>query len=202
MRLLLFSGGIESTCLALLHRPDLLLTINYGQICADGEARASSYIATELNLRHEILCAPLNALGAGDLAGRKPAVSSEATDNWPFRNQMLITLAAMRYEREGLEEIMIGTVASDKDHPDGSPRFIDAISHSINAQNSKIKVVAPALHMTTRQLVESSKISFDLLGWTFSCHRADVACGQCRGCNKSFDLFNAIGHPQGNLMEY
>lgn len=200
MKLLLFSGGIESTCLAFTSRPDLLLTIDYGQVCAEGEIRASSYIAAELGLRHEILHAPLNKFGAGDLAGTKSAVSGEATEYWPFRNQMLITLSAMRYEREGLEEIMIGTVISDEVHADGCPDFVDAISRCLSAQNPKLRVVAPALGMTAQQLVESSKIPFDLLGWTFSCHLAKVACGRCRGCNKSLDLLRALGHPQGISM--
>jgi 7-cyano-7-deazaguanine synthase len=192
LKLLLFSGGVESTCLALVHHPDLLLTVDYGQVCAEGELRASQLLAEKLSLRHESISVPMGHLGAGDLVPQAPPIESDASETWPFRNQALITLAAMRYEREGLLEIMIGTVKSDGVHPDGTSEFILGIGCAIRSQNPSIRVTAPAIAMSTVELVRSSDITRDLLGWTFSCHRAAVACGQCRGCTKTVDLFQEL----------
>lgn len=199
MRLLLFSGGIESTCLAILHRPDVLLTVDYGQACAEGELRAANHIARRLTLRHETVRAPLAHLGAGDLAASAPATGGEATEFWPYRNQMLVTLAAMRFEREGLREILIGTIQSDQIHADGTPEFVDAISAALTSQNSGLSLIAPAISYTTEQVVRASGISNEMLGWTFSCHRSNVACGVCRGCNKSIAVLRAMGHPNTAL---
>src|SRR5690606_26846711 len=120
MKLLLFSGGIESTCLAHLFRPELLLTIDYGQKSAEGEIRSSAFIAKKLDLKHEVLTAHISSLGAGDLAGLPPARKGPATEFWPFRNQHLITLAAMRCAQDGFKEILIGTVSTDSVHEDGT----------------------------------------------------------------------------------
>lgn len=192
MKLLLFSGGVESTCLALMTRPDIALTIDYGQVCARGEIRAASHISKVLELRHEVVTAPLSHLGAGDMAGAAPPEDQDdnnPTEYWPLRNQLLITLAAMRYAQDDLREIIIGTVLSDRIHNDGAPAFVSAMSETLRSQYPNMSLYAPALDMTTPELVAQSGASRDLLGWTFSCHRASFACGLCRGCNKTRELF-------------
>ena len=69
MRALLFSGGIDSTCLAVMTQPDLALTIDYGQVCAPGELRAAKHIASLLSLSHRIIEVPLGHLGSGEMTG-------------------------------------------------------------------------------------------------------------------------------------
>lgn len=201
MRLLLFSGGVESTCLAAMYRPDLLLTLDYGQVPADGEKRAARFIADRLSLSHDTLTVPMRLLGVGDMAGTAPFGSGEATEAWPFRNQMLITLAAMRFSRDGYTEFMIGTVRSDCIHPDGTLEFVHAIDQALQIQDTRIRLTAPAIDMSTFELVQASNVSRDLLGWTFSCHRAAVACGQCRGCQKTVELLRALDEPVDDHLE-
>ena len=93
LRVLLFSGGIESTALAYWRRPDLLLTIDYGQRPAAGELRAASHLASQLDLPHEVVTADVGALGSGDMVGRGVASHSTVSEAWPFRNQFLVTVA-------------------------------------------------------------------------------------------------------------
>ena len=188
MKLLLFSGGVESTCLALMHHPDLLLTIDYGHKSAEGELRTSSFIANYLKMKHETLRVCINSLGVGDLAGGVTLDGREATEFWPFRNQFLITLASMKCVKEKFNEIFIGTVSTDSVHEDGTKSFIEVMNRVLQQQMPTLSVSAPAIEMNTLELVKSSGISKDLLGWTFSCHKANVACGQCRGCFKTIEL--------------
>ena len=105
---------------------------------------------------------------------------------------MLITLAAMAFEGRDLNEIIIGTVLSDQVHNDGTEDFLNAMDEVLRVQNSNLSLLAPAVRMTTMELVLSSRVSRDLLGWTFSCHRASVACGACRGCKKTMELFEKL----------
>lgn len=193
MRVLLFSGGVESTALAYMLRPEILLTIDYGQAPAKGELRAATFIAEELGLPHEILSIDAAFLGAGDMAGKPTANYSKVSEAWPFRNQFLVTLAAMRFASKELREILIGTVASDHVHADGSPEFVERLDRLIKCELPKTSVIAPAIDLSTLELVEMSRVPIDILGWTFSCHRSTVACGQCRGCNKTIDLWEALG---------
>ncbi len=192
MKALLFSGGVESTCLAVMERPDLGVTIDYGQVSAEGEIKAASHIAKTLRLDHRVITVPLRHLGAGDLAGRSAPAGHAASEHWPYRNQMLITLAAMALAQEGLQTLLIGTVVTDRVHEDGTPEFLDAMDRLLSVQNPVLSLRAPAAKWTTIELVQRAGATRDLLGWTFSCHRSSLACGSCRGCHKTLELFEAI----------
>lgn len=193
MRVLLFSGGVESACLAAMTKPDLALTIDYGQVCAPGEIRAAKHIASIIGMDHRVIEVSLGHLGAGEMTGF-PSDDSEdrVPEHWPFRNQMLLTVAAMALADCDLRELIIGTVLTDSVHNDGTPEFLSAMERLLQTQLSDFKLSAPASTMTTDDLVRSSGVGRDLMGWTFSCHRAEVACGACRGCNKSLELFTRL----------
>lgn len=184
MRALLFSGGIDSTSLAAWQRPDVVMTIDYGQRVAQAEIRAAAEIARRLALRHEVIRVDASALGLGHLAGRPASDIAAAPEWWPYRNQLLITLAAMRLVPEGLSEILIGTVIGDDVHADGRPEFIAAIDRLLAVQEGAVRVSAPAREMTSERLLELAPNMMELLPWTFSCHVSDFPCGQCRGCVK------------------
>lgn len=190
MRALLFSGGVESTCLAVMTKPDLALTINYGQVCAAGEIRAAKHIASVIGMSHRVVEVSLGHLGAGDMTGiPSEEVEGRVPEHWPFRNQMLLTVAAMTLAGCDLRELIIGTVLTDRVHNDGTPEFLSAMEQLLQTQLSNFNLSAPAAKIHTEDLVRRSDVSRDLLGWTFSCHRSEVACGACRGCKKSIDLF-------------
>jgi len=110
MKTLLLSGGIESTCLAKMWKPDVCLTINYGQIPAAGEIRAATNVAKLFSIRHEVLTIDVASLGSGQMAGKPKIRQAAIPELWPFRNQLLITLAAMKF---------VGSKASS---PDGAKR--------------------------------------------------------------------------------
>jgi 7-cyano-7-deazaguanine synthase len=192
MRLLLLSGGIDSAAIAWWQKPDLCLTIDYGQSPARGEIAASAALCSVLDLRHETISVDLRQLGSGLMAGRETLQLGSADEWWPYRNQVLITLAAMRYVGQGLREIMIGAVATDI-HADGKLPFLEAIDRTLSVQEGNVRVTAPALSHTTLELLRLSDFPRDLLGVCFSCHAMEVACGQCGGCLKHVGTLEALG---------
>lgn len=107
---------------------------------------------------------------------------------------MLVTLAAMKAISFGVTHLWLGTVKSDGFHRDGSPEFMAAISHLLAIQEGGMVVEAPAIEMDTAELVRASGIPAGYLAWAHSCHKADVPCGNCRGCNKYFAVFDEVGH--------
>ncbi len=165
-----------------MERPEVLLFIDYGQLAARGEQRAARSLADAMALPLQERGAPLSAFGAGSLVGGISR-SGNAPEFWPFRNQMLITLAAMVFSDRSPLEILIGTVVSDAVHPDGTGRFVQAMSAAVQAQG-EVSVRAPAIGMTGQELLVRSALPAELLAWTFSCHTGEWACGQCRGCIK------------------
>jgi 7-cyano-7-deazaguanine synthase len=189
MRALLFSGGMDSSAIAHWLRPDRLLFIDYGQGSSEGENRAAIQIAKELSLPLDSRTVDVQALGSGDLAGR-PSIRAES-EFWPYRNQFLVTIAAMTYAEANSLDILIGTVRTDVIHPDGSAQFIDALSGLLAVQG-RVRLVAPAIGLSTAELIRTSAINPNVLSWAFSCHTGNYACGQCRGCTKALNERRAL----------
>ena len=191
--LLLLSGGIDSTAIAAWRRPAICLTIDYGQRAAVAEIRASSQVCNELSLRHELLTARIPSLGAGDMSERDASSHSKHSEFWPFRNQYLITLGAMTAIKYGCENVLIGTVITDKRHLDGSDGFITSLDRTLALQECGIRLAAPAALLTSVELVHQSGITDGVLGWAHSCHIGEFACGRCRGCQKHSEVMTELG---------
>lgn len=191
--LVLLSGGIDSTCVAALNSSAHCLTIDYGQISAEGEIRAARAVTTALGLEHEVLRADCSAMGSGLLAGREPAAEAPSTEWWPFRNQLLATLGAAVALRKRCARVLIGSVNSDGFHADGTRKFYEQLDALLQAQEGGISIQAPAIALSTVELVRASGTASALLGWTFSCHASSLPCGQCPGCNKRRAVFRELG---------
>lgn len=191
---LLLSGGMDSTALAFWTRPEFAITIDYGQRPAQAEINAASEICRQLEIQHLIVRSDLSELGSGDLAGTPPIPGAPETEWWPFRNQMLVTLAAMRVINLEVREILIGCLSTDGFHSDGTRAFINSMSELLQLQEGGVSLVAPAIELTADELILKSEIPRNLLAWAHSCHKANEACGSCRGCRKHYATLNKLGY--------
>ena len=183
MKALLLSGGLDSAGLAVWIRPDVCVTIDYGQRAAAGELAAARALCEQLDLPHRIIRADLAALGSGDMGQRPNSAVAAAPEFWPYRNQMLVTLTGMLLLPEGLTEIMIGAVADDR-HSDGKQPFLKTLDRLMRLQEGHVAVSAPATKITTPALLKIARFPRHLIGLTFSCHVHEFACGECGGCTK------------------
>jgi 7-cyano-7-deazaguanine synthase len=190
--LVLLSGGIDSTCVAALANDPVCVTIDYGQLPAEGEIRAASAITSVLGVEHEVLKIDCSAIGSGLLAGAEESDLAPSEEWWPFRNQLLVTFASPIALRRQCSQIVVGSVRSDRFHRDGTPEFFDQLDRLTRDQEGGIRVVAPAINVTTDELVLEAHADTALLGWTFSCHRTAIPCGDCPGCNKRRGLLQRI----------
>lgn len=193
MQLLLLSGGLESSALAAWLRPPLVLTIDYGQLPARGEMWAASQVCGELGLKHYTLRADCSAVGSGLLAGRESDVQAPMPEWWPYRNQLLATLAGAWGISRGASEILIGSIAGDSRHADGTADFYELLDRLMALQEGGLRVRAPGIEMSSAELIVASGVSDAVLGWTHSCHVSDVACGSCPGCAKRRDVLTHMG---------
>lgn len=193
MQLLLLSGGLESSALATWLRPPLTLTIDYGQVSARGEMWAASRVCDELDLEHHALQADCSTVGSGLLAGRESDKQAPVPEWWPYRNQLLATLAGAWGISRGASEILIGSVAGDSSHADGKADFYDLLNRLMALQEGGLQVRVPGIEMSSAELIAESGISDAVLGWTHSCHVSDIACGSCPGCSKRRDVLTHIG---------
>jgi 7-cyano-7-deazaguanine synthase len=197
---LLLSGGMDSIAIAWWKRPDVAITVDYGQLPARAEIGASTAVAGRLNIEHHVVTVDCKSLGSGDMAGLTANEYAPASDWWPYRNQMLITFAAMKAISLDVQTLLVGSVLSDGSHQDGTPAFVSAMSALLGLQEGRMTVLAPAIELSTIELIRLSGVPDTELAWAHSCHKSDVPCGNCRGCNKYFkilaDLNNGMAGPQ------
>lgn len=181
---ILLSGGMDSISLAFWKRPSYAITIDYGQAAAETEIRTSSIIAKELQMEHHVIRVDCSNLGSGDLINQEKIDISPSPEWWPYRNQLLITLACMKAVSIGVLEVMIASVKSDEFHKDGTEKFYNHIADLVRYQEGEIKVSCPCINLTTIELIQLSKIPSEILFWAHSCHKSNIPCCNCRGCNK------------------
>jgi 7-cyano-7-deazaguanine synthase len=183
---------MDSLSIAWWMRPAVAITVDYGQLPAQAEKAAATAVCAHLGIEHHIVTIDCRALGSGDMAGASANEHAPASDWWPYRNQMLITFAVMKAISLGVQKLLIGTVKSDGLHLDGTPQFVSAISQLVALQEGGIVVEAPAIELSTEELIAVATVPRAFLAWAHSCHKANTPCGNCRGCNKYFDVLRAI----------
>lgn len=191
--LLLFSGGLDSTALAVMHRPRLLF-VDYGQSPRVAEKASATTIARLLDLPMRSVTLGITEFGSGLLHGDAPRHSAPSPEWWPYRNQFLATAGAAIALEEACTRIALGSVAPDGErHRDGTREFYRLLDALVSFQEGGIRVEAPGIEFTTEELVRESGVPHDVLAWTFSCHRSDRPCGACPGCWKRQQVLAAVG---------
>jgi 7-cyano-7-deazaguanine synthase len=184
---------MDSISIAWWKRPDVAISVDYGQRAAAAELEASGEVCRITGIRHEIIRVDCSSLGSGSMAGLAPLAAAPVPEWWPFRNQLVLTLAGIAAVRLGISSLMIGALMTDGEHADGRPDFVEAISNLMSLQEGGITVTAPAISMTAVDLVRLSGIPREVLAWAHSCHIGNLACGQCRGCVKHYKTWEALG---------
>lgn len=190
---ILLSGGIDSSALAFLTKPDYAFVVDYGQVCAEAELRSAKKIAHDLGIPITAINVNCKHLGSGELAGKGNIDVSPSPEWWPFRNQLLITLVGHIAVQMHIDSLLFGTVVSDCFHADGTKEFFLAIDELMSLQEGTIKVSAPAIDMSSADLIRISHVSPEIIGWTHSCHTHNYSCGRCRGCQKHIQVLKEVG---------
>ncbi len=193
---LLLSGGLDSTSIAAWKRPDCCLGIDYGQRAAVAERRAAAAICEHLSLPFVHIAVDASVVGAGLMnANSGPAVTTP--EWWPYRNQLLITLAASWAVTRGYVEVLVGSVAGDgRRHADGRQEFYEAMTKLLRLQEGSLSVRAPAIGLSAPELIRISGVDDAVLGWTHSCHTSNIPCVRCPGCTKRAEVLVAAGRLQ------
>ena len=190
---ILLSGGMDSIALAYWLRPEIAITLDYGQRAAEAEIASATLVAAHLGMEHFVLRIDCSSLGSGDLVGSKPISDAPVSEWWPYRNQMLVTLALMKAIQLDVCELMVGSVKTDSQHLDGTPEFYEQLSKLVSMQEGSIKVTAPAISMTTIELIKRAAIPEKILLYAHSCHTGNCPCGKCHGCNKYLYVKEQLG---------
>jgi len=189
----LLSGGVDSICLTYGIKPEIAYTIDYGQIVANREIYVSNYICELLNIEHKVITVDCKHLGSGSLADSKTSDVSPSKEWWPFRNQLLVTLAAMQSIKDSVNEIYLASVKSDNFHKDGTKDFYTLINNLLSYQEGYIRVICPTLDNYSHELIEKYNVPKKFITMAHSCHISNLACGKCSGCIKQLKVRYELG---------
>lgn len=185
---ILLSGGIDSICLAYDLKPNIAYTIDYGQTVAEREIYVSAFVCQKLGIQHKVIRVDCKKLGTGSLANSENLSISPSEEWWPFRNQLLITLASMQGIKDGISELYLASVKSDNFHKDGTKDFYKLSDDLVSYQEGKIRIICPTLEYFSHELAIRFKVPIELLSMAHSCHISNIACGKCSGCIKQLKV--------------
>ena len=193
--LLIYSGGLDSTTLLYEYKDsiDLAVTFDYGSKHNAKEIACAKENCQRLGIKHLII--PLGFIGQyfkSDLlqSGGEIPEGSYADENMkstvvPFRNGIMLAVAAGLAESYGLDTVLLANHSGDHAiYPDCRPDFIDAFSAAVKAGTYEgIKVVSPYCNITKRDIALRGKaIGVDYF-LTYSCYKGgEKHCGKCGTC--------------------
>ncbi len=114
----------------------------------------------------------------------------------PFRNGIMLSIAAGIAESHGLSYVMLANHAGDHIiYPDCRPQFVDAMSAAIEAGTYVgVKVLAPYTQITKTDIVRRGAALGIDYSQTWSCYKGgEKHCGKCGTCRERIEAFHDAG---------
>ena len=189
MKLLLLSGGLDSTVLFydLISRSERFecMWINYGQRNAEKELQAVRNLC-ESNLIHlRVIQVPhiFEGIESTILNSLESIEHTVESDFLPNRNGVLLNIAAAHCKER--TTLLIAAHKSGSEYPDCQKVFYNRISKAIfYSTNCLVDVDAPYIKMTKKQIVKKAwdlALSISAIEQTVSCYEGNN-CGKCPAC--------------------
>lgn len=215
LAVVLLSGGMDSLTAAGMARREgfdlALIHFNYGQRTEEAELRAFRRIADWLEVpegrRLVVHTNFFTQVGGSALTDRSLPVPEAhlgagtiPTTYVPFRNAVLLSMAASWAETLGAKAVYYGAVSQDSSgYPDCRPAFVEAMNALVREgtrPETRLEVRAPLVHLTKAEIVKAAAEMGLPLDRSWSCYRRnDRACGTCDSCALRLRGFERAGIP-------
>jgi 7-cyano-7-deazaguanine synthase len=192
-RLVLFSGGLESTVLSWWAREAYgeveLVSLDYGQRFAS-ELNAARQIARMGRFRyHRVNC----RVGRGAAIR---AAAEQPRDNLDLPGRSFLAIAAaIALAGDSPSEILIGSVASDR-YPDTRPEWLHQVSVALSAgrpERQRVNVSAPFAEHSKEELIRLGRLLGAPIEHSYSCQaRGRRQCRACEPCRTRVRAFDAV----------
>ena len=217
----LFSGGLDcSTALVWARRgydEVYPLSFDYGQRHRV-ELRMAALQARRFRLSHAVLKVDLRPMGGSALTdrsipvprfGRRSDIRPGPPATYvPFRNGVLIALAAAWAEPRGILDIITGfNVIDSPEYPDTRPEFVAAMEAALNAGTGtgagrrRWRVLAPFIDLRKSAIIrEGLELGADY-AHSVSCYTGrEAPCGKCSACLLRRAAWEEVGLPDPLLV--
>lgn len=211
---LILSGGMDSTTLLYEFKEDIALAISfdYGSNHNDKEIPFAKYHCAQLGIKH--ITIPLSFMKeyfkSSLLAGAEAIPEGNYDDEnmkstvVPFRNGIMLAIAAGVAESNGLKHVMMANHSGDHTiYPDCRPQFATAMSDAIAAGTyDGITLVTPYTHISKTDIVKrGAALGLDYTQ-TWSCYKGgEKHCGKCGTCMERKEALHDAGVADPTIYE-
>ncbi|MBR5403944.1 MAG: 7-cyano-7-deazaguanine synthase QueC [Bacteroidales bacterium] len=194
---LVYSGGLDSTTLLYEYKDSIALAVSfdYGSKHNKRELEYATINCKRLGIRHLVI--PLEfmgryfksdlLIGGGDIPEGSYADENMKSTVVPFRNGIMLSIAAGLAESYELDTIMLANHSGDHAiYPDCRPEFIEGMAAAVEAGTyNGVKVVSPYCNMTKRDIaLRGRELGVDY-SLTYSCYKGgEKHCGKCGTCTE------------------
>lgn len=204
--LLIVSGGMDS--ITMLHeyadRIAMAVTFDYGSNHAQKEIPFAKLHCERLGIKHLVI--PLAFIheyfnssllqGADAIPEGHYAAENMKSTVVPFRNGIMLSIAAGIAESNGLKNVMIANHAGDHAiYPDCRATFIESMSEAISyGTYEHIKIVAPYTGISKTDIAKHGKDLGIDYSETWSCYKGgEKHCGKCGTCVERKEALHDAG---------
>ncbi len=193
--ILILSGGLDSTTLLYDYQERIALAISfdYGSNHNAKEIPFARLHCERLGIKHLVI--PLEFMGqyfrssllSGDEAIPEGHYADENMKSTvvPFRNGIMLAIAAGMAESNDLQYIMMANHGGDHTiYPDCRPEFVEAFGKATQAGTfNGVSLLSPYCNITKAEIAAKGKVLGIDYSETWSCYRGgDKHCGKCGTC--------------------
>jgi 7-cyano-7-deazaguanine synthase len=122
----------------------------------------------------------------------------------PFRNGIMLSIAAGLAESIGANTVMLGNHAGDHAiYPDCRVGFVQAMNRAMQMGTyARIHLVTPFLSFTKAQIADRGRLLAVPYELTWSCYKGgEKHCGKCGTCVERIEAFKNSGAPDPTVYE-
>ena len=212
--ILILSGGLDSTTMLYEYRERIALAVSfdYGSNHNRNELACAALHCKRLGIKHLII--PLafipeyfhSALleGAEAIPDGNYDEQNMHSTVVPFRNGIMLSIAAGLAENEGLQQIMMANHSGDHAiYPDCRPEFVAAMDAAVKAGTyNGVRLVTPYTGLSKADIARRGKTLGIDYSETWSCYRGgEHHCGTCGTCRERIDALREAGIEDTTVYE-
>ena len=203
---LILSGGMDSTTMLYDFKDEIALavTFNYGSNHNMREIECARHHCALLGVEHLVIdLAFMGQYFESSLLSGGDAIPEGNYDDEnmkstvvPFRNGIMLSVAAGLAESRGLKAVMMANHGGDHAiYPDCRPEFTEAMSRAIEAGTYvKVKLVAPYTNLTKGEIARRGVALGVDYSKTYSCYKGgEKPCGKCGTCRERIEALAYAG---------
>ncbi|MBP5650386.1 MAG: 7-cyano-7-deazaguanine synthase QueC [Bacteroidales bacterium] len=203
---IIISGGMDSTTMLYEYKDEIAMaiTFDYGstqngreRVCAVTHCQrlGIKHIIVPLEFMHRYFKSTL-LMSAEDIPEGNYNDENMKSTVVPFRNGIMLAIAAGIAESNGLKRVMIANHAGDHAiYPDCRPSFVNAMSAAMAAGTYEhVEVCAPYTFLSKKEIAEHGKALGLDYTTTYSCYKGgEKHCGKCGTCRERIQALKDAG---------